>query len=132
MGRLGDQVGYRRVLLPCLALIVAGFALLALGGSRPQLIVSALVFGTGFGSAYPLFAAYVMRHVADDRRGAAFGSILAAFDTGIGTGSIGVGWLVEHHGFEAAFGAAAMLAALSIPYFLLADRWLTRPVHDSM
>ncbi len=126
VGRLGDQVGYRRVLVPCLALIVAGFALLALGGSRPQLIASALVFGTGFGSAYPLFAAYVMRHVADDRRGAAFGSILAAFDTGIGTGSIGVGWLVEHYGFETAFGAAAVLAALSIPYFLLADRWFTQ------
>lgn len=128
VARLGDQVGYRRVLLPCLLLIVIGFALLALGGTRPQLIVSALVFGTGFGSAYPLFAAYVMRRVADDERGAAFGSILAAFDTGIGTGSIGVGWLVEHHGFQAGFGAAAALAALAIPYFLLADRWLAPPV----
>jgi len=124
VARLGDQVGYRRILLPCLLLIVVGFALLALGGTRPQLVVSALVFGAGFGSAYPLFAAYVMRRVADDQRGAAFGSILAAFDTGIGTGSIGVGWLVEHYGFQAGFGCAAALAALAIPYFLLADRWL--------
>jgi MFS family permease len=124
VARLGDQVGYRRVFLPCLALIVIGFGLLALGGSRPQLVVSALVFGTGFGSAYPLFAAYVMRHVDDTRRGAAFGSILAAFDMGIGTGSIGAGWIVEHYGFQAAFGVAAVLAACAIPYFLLADRWL--------
>lgn len=124
VARLGDQVGYRRIFLPCLLLIVVGFALLALGGTRPQLVVSALVFGTGFGSAYPLFAAYVMRRVADDQRGAAFGSILAAFDTGIGTGSIGVGWLVEHYGFQAGFGCAAALAALAIPYFMLADRWL--------
>jgi len=127
VARLGDRVGYRRVLLPCLAAVVVGFGVLALGGTRPYLVASALVFGTGFGSAYPLFAAYVMRHIADDKRGAAFGSILAAFDTGIGTGSIGVGWLVGRHGFEVAFGFAAVLAALSIPYFLVADRWFAGP-----
>ena len=47
----------------------------------------AVVFGLGFGTAYPVFAAYVMEHVDPRRRGAAFGGILAAFDTGIGTGS---------------------------------------------
>lgn len=131
VARLGDRVGYRRVLLPCLILIVAGFALLSVGADRRWFVFSAVVFGTGFGSAYPLYAAYVMRHVDETRRGAAFGSILAAFDTGIGTGSIGVGWLVEHYGFQAAFGTAAALAALSIPYFLLADRWLTGAVVSS-
>jgi MFS family permease len=131
VARLGDRVGYRRVLLPCLLLIATGFGLLALGGGRTIFVISALVFGAGFGSAYPLFAAYVMRRVADDRRGAAFGSILAAFDTGIGTGSIGVGWIVEHHGFEAGYAFAAALAALAIPYFLLADRWLDREVQSA-
>ena len=55
-------------------------------GSR-WLIASAIVFGVGFGTAYPVFVAYVMRDVSAARRGAAFGAILAAFDTGIGTGS---------------------------------------------
>ena len=81
-GPLGDRIGYRRVFVPCLALIVAGLALLALAGTRPALIAAAIVFGTGFGTAYPMFAAYVLRKVDAGRRGAAFGSILAAFDTG--------------------------------------------------
>ena len=83
---------------------------------------AAIVFGVGFGTAYPVFVAYVMRDVTAARRGAAFGAILAAFDTGIGTGSTTVGWLIERFGFQAAFGVAAALSALSLPYFLIVDR----------
>jgi MFS family permease len=122
--RFADRAGYRRVFFPCLVLVATGLGLLALGGSRPVLVASALVFGTGFGSAYPAFIAHVMRHVDDARRGAAFGGVIGAFDTGIGTGSISLGWLIEHHGYRAAFGVAAVLAALSIPYFLMAERRL--------
>ena len=95
-----------------------------MNATRPGMIVSALVFGTGFGAAYPAFAAYAMRHVEAGRRGAAFGSILAAFDTGIGTGSIVSGWIVHRHGFAAAFGGAAVLSAFAIPFFLYMDRRL--------
>ncbi|MGD9903137.1 MAG: MFS transporter [Vicinamibacterales bacterium] len=121
VARLGDRIGHRRVLLPCLGLVMAGFVLLAIGGSRPVFVVSALVFGTGFGSAYPLFLGHIMRHVDPARRGAAFGSILAAFDTGIGTGSVVIGWIVQHYGYQAAYLAAAALAALAVPYFLAVE-----------
>lgn len=131
VARLGDRIGHRKVLLPALALVCLGFALLAVGGTWYLLVASALVFGVGFGSAYPLFVAHVLRQVGDTRRGAAFGGILAMFDTGIGTGSILVGWIVEHHGFQAGYGAAAVLAAFAIPYFLLAEprvlRFAARP-----
>jgi predicted MFS family arabinose efflux permease len=118
ISRLGDRIGHKQVLVPCLVAVVAGFALLAVGGSRAMFVISALIFGTGFGSAYPLFLGHVMRHVAPARRGAAFGSILAAFDTGIGTGSMTIGWIVEHYGYRTAYGAAAALALLTVPYFL--------------
>jgi len=121
---LGDRIGHKKVFLPSLVLIALGLSLLAMGGTRPWLIASAVVFGIGFGTAYPVFAAYVMRHVEPARRGAAFGGILAAFDTGIGTGSITLGWIIEHRGFPAAFATAAALAALSLPYFLVTERLL--------
>ena len=132
VARLGDRVGHRRVLLPCLVLVMLGFVLLAVGGSRTVFVMSALVFGTGFGAAYPLFLGHVMRHVDPARRGAAFGSILAAFDTGIGTGSIAIGWIVEHHGFQAAYGVAALVAAFAVPYFLTVEQRVLpvdTPVH---
>jgi|SRR5436190_4796106 len=127
-GRLGDRFGYRRVLLPCLVLISIGLALLQFGASRGWLVASAATFGVGFGTAYPVFASYVMRQVGADRRGAAFGAILACFDTGIGTGSTGMGWIIGRWGFATAFATAAALSALAVPYFLLADRFLrSRP-----
>jgi MFS family permease len=125
-GRVGDRLGYRRVLLPCLVFIAAGLALLSQAESRSGLILSALVFGVGFGTAYPVFVAYVMRDVSAARRGAAFGAILAMFDTGIGAGSVASGWLIQRFGFATAFGVGAALSAVSLPYFLATDRRLKR------
>jgi MFS family permease len=120
-GRLGDRIGYRRVFLPCVALVALAFALLAAGGSKPMLIISAMVFGTGFGSAYPVFLAHLMQHVDESRRGAMFGSIIGAFDTGIGTGSIVLGSIVQRSGYHTAWATCAVLAACAIPFYLLVE-----------
>ncbi|HXE80621.1 MAG TPA: MFS transporter [Vicinamibacterales bacterium] len=121
-GRLGDRMGYQRVFLPCLILMAIGLGLLALSSSRAGLVTAAIVFGAGFGTAYPVFAAHVTHSSPAHRRGAAFGAILAAFDTGIGTGSTASGWLIEHYGFTAAFTVAAALAALALPAALVTGR----------
>ena len=99
-----------------------GLLLLALAQGTGSFLVAALVFGAGFGLMYPAFTSYVMAHVSMSRRGAAFGAMLAAFDTGIGTGSSTMGWLIHQFGFRLAFGVAAGLAALSLPPFLFAER----------
>ncbi len=127
IGRHADRIGHARVIVPCLVLIVIGVALLTVVSTRAGFIASALIFGVGFGSAYPIFVAHLMHHVAADRRGATFGAVIGAFDTGIGTGSIAIGWISEHYGFSRAFGVAAGLALLSIPYFLYVEKrqWTT-------
>jgi MFS family permease len=122
-GRLGDRIGYKRVFVPSLVLMAAGLGCLGAGGTRGWMLLSALVFGLGFGTAYPSYVGYVMQGVTAQRRGAAFGAILAAFDTGIGTGSTGMGWLIQRYGFASAFRVAALLAALALPYFLIVDRF---------
>ncbi len=127
LARLGDRYGYRRVFVPCLVLISCGLACLAVGGSRFWMLLSAVIFGVGFGSAYPSYIGYVMRGVTPNRRGAAFGAILAAFDSGIGTGSTTMGWVIQHYGFRAAFGVAAALSAFALPYFLIVDRYVVSP-----
>jgi MFS family permease len=122
LGRYADRVGHVRLIVPCLIAIVAGVWLLTIVTTRLGFVASGVLFGLGFGSAYPIFVAHLMHHVAEHRRGATFGALIGAFDTGIGTGSIAVGWLSEHYGFRAAFGAAGALAVLSIPYFLWMER----------
>jgi MFS family permease len=125
LGHLGDRFGYKQVFVPCLVLIAMGVSVLAFGGTRQLMIISAVIFGIGFGTAYPTYVGYVMKGVSAQRRGAAFGAILAAFDTGIGTGSTSMGWLIQRWGFGTAFGVAAVLAALALPYFLAVDRFFS-------
>ena len=122
LGRLGDQLGYRRLFIPCLVMMTVGLAVLPTATTAAQLAISAGLFAIGFGSSYPVFAAYVMQDIGETRRGAAFGAILAAFDTGIGTGSTMTGWLSGRAGFPTAFAVAAVLAALALPMFLLVDK----------
>jgi MFS family permease len=122
IGRLGDQVGYRRLFIPCLVMITVGLAVLPFATTFWHMVLSASLFAVGFGSSYPVFAAYVMQDVGETRRGAAFGAILAAFDTGIGTGSTLTGWVSGRAGFPVAFSIAAVLASLALPMFLVMDR----------
>ena len=130
--RVVARLGYKQTFVRGLVLIALGLALLAAGGTLPWLVASALTFGAGFGVAYPLFVTHVMAHVSPTRRVAAFGSILAAFDSGIGGGSIAMGWIAQRFGFGQAFGTAAVLAALSGPYFLFAEkRFLAARTGDS-
>jgi len=124
VGRRLDEVGYRRVLVPCLAVPAIGLLILSLSHGRMTFALSAVVFGSGFGLMYPAYTSYIMRHVSFSHRGAAFGAMLAAFDTGIGTGSSVVGWLIHRTGFRGAYGIAAGVAALALPYFLIAEKKL--------
>lgn len=127
IGRYADRVGHTRIIVPCLVLVVLGVSLLTIADGRPMFVVSALLFGVGFGSVYPLFVAHLMHHMPEHRRGATFGALIGAFDIGIGTGSIAIGWLSERYGFSRAFAVASMVAALSIPYYLFTEKrkWIT-------
>jgi MFS family permease len=127
IARYADQAGHRRVIIPCLVAVSVGVALLSMATTRAGFLVSAFVFGTGFGSAYPIFVAHLMKRVDQRRRGATFGALIGAFDTGVGTGSIAMGWLGDHYGLGRAFAVAASLAALSIPYYYFMEKrpWTT-------
>ena len=124
VGRRLDAWGASIVLMVSLVIPVVGLALLATAGGRAGFVLAGLAFGAGFGLVWPSFAALVMGSIPMARRGAAFGAILAAFDTGIGVGSATTGWMVRAHGFRPAYAVAAVVAALALPYFLIARRRL--------
>ena len=122
VGRFLDRIGHRQALLPCLGATAVGMGLLALAHGKVMFVLAALVFGAGFGLVYPAYTAYIMKRIPWWRRGAAFGAMLAAFDTGVGSGSTVMGGLIHQWGFRPAFGIAAVLAALSLPYFLFVEK----------
>lgn len=121
---LGDRVGTKVVLYPSLMLIPIAFAVLAVATVRWEMIASAILFGLGFGAAYPAFASFILANSDPDRRARTFGSIVWAFDTGIGTGSLVIGSLGEHVSLRAAFLVAAVISCFSIPIFMWSSRHL--------
>src|SRR5204863_3630031 len=114
----------KAVLYPSLTLIPIAFALLAIATLRWEMVLSAALFGLGFGAAYPAFATFILANTDDNRRARTFGSIVWAFDTGIGTGSLVIGALGEAFNFRTAFLVAAGLSCFSIPIFAWSSRQL--------
>lgn len=130
IGRRLDAWGAGTVLMVSLVIPACGLILLATAGGRTGFTLAGLAFGAGFGLVWPSFATLVMGSIPVARRGAAFGAILAAFDTGIGVGSATTGWVVRAHGFRPAYTLAAVIASLALPYFLVARRRL--PLGDAV
>ncbi|HYM60520.1 MAG TPA: MFS transporter [Thermoanaerobaculia bacterium] len=119
---LGDRYGTKQMLYPSLACLPAAFAILAIAHQRWEMIASAILFGIGFGGAYPAFASWILDNTDFRRRARTFGSIILAFDIGIGTGSAVIGVVGEHYGLGHAFALACVLSCLSIPIFAMTSK----------
>lgn len=120
--RLGDVHGVKTLLYPSFAAIPVSFAVLAIASNRFELAVSAALLGIGFGGAWPAFASYMLTHTHPQWRARTFGSIVFAFDTGIGLGSLSIGLLGERYSLAVAFAVAAVISCLAIPIFVAATR----------
>jgi len=124
--RLGDRFGPNVLLYPAFVAMPIAFFVLAHADNRIEMAVAATLFGMGLGSAFPAFLTFVVSHTGEDRRARTFGSVILAFDTGIGVGSMVIGAIGERAGLGMAFQVAAAVACLSIPIFLATSRRLTR------
>jgi len=123
MTRVGFGSSPTRLLPGMLLAAGAGLVLLALmpgGASRHAL--SALLYGGGYSMVHTLLNAHVLEITRPDRRGAAFGTTLFSFDSGIGIGSllIGgvIGWGCQHlgpQGYRLGWAVAALFALAALP-----------------
>ena len=109
------------------AMLIGAFAglvlLAALPGGTVRHVVSALLYGAGYSMLHTLINAKLLESGDPKRRGAAFGTLLFAFDSGIGLGSFTLGWTIGHYGYRLgwALGALAMIAALPLALKLSRD-----------
>ena len=124
--RLGDRFGYKVLLYPAFVAMPLAFAVLARAQNRMQMAAAALLLGIGMGASWPAFMTFVLSNSAEERRARTFGSVILAFDMGIGLGSVVVGAIGERYSLGRAFNVAALLACLSIPIFLATSRRLAR------
>jgi len=117
-GKVFDKNGPKKILVPCLLMLVLGFPVLALVRNPIGFYGAAIILGFGNGVVFPTFQAMTNNMVSQNRRGAANSTLFTAVDLGMGIGMIIVGGISQQFSISAAFMTCSVIAALALAFFL--------------
>ncbi|MGH7805662.1 MAG: MFS transporter, partial [Candidatus Binatia bacterium] len=120
-GHLPDRFGARRMLVPPLASLGIGLAVLVALDSPTKLALAGTLCGIGHGYLFPILSGLALEAV-DSRgrgRGAAMSLFTALFDSGQMAGPIVLGGIAELAGYPGMFLAATLLVAVSLPRWIV-------------
>lgn len=116
-GKLSDRHGETFVIVPGLAVTISALLVLSISTGLFGVLVSAVLFGVGFGTAQPALQAATIRLARPDRKGVANASLLTATDLGIGLGAILLGWVSQYTSYQVLFTVGAASVAMSLLLF---------------
>lgn len=125
-GKLSDRYGEINIIAPSLVITVCALIVLSLSNGMVGILVSAVLYGIGFGSAQPTFLSAALLVARSDRKGVANATITTANDLGIGLGSIMLGWVSQYVSYQALFTVSAVSVGLSLILFILFVRPLLK------
>ncbi len=113
LGRLGDMVGKRRVIIVVLALLLVGTVLAALAPNLGVLIVGRILQGAA-GAVMPLSIGIVRDELPRERVSITIGLLSAIFGIGAGVGIVAAGPIVEALSWHWLFWLPAVLVAIAL------------------
>jgi len=118
---LSLDFGGAKVALLCVLVEAAGLALIWLAPVLALALIGAALTGFGYSLVYPGLGVEAVRLVPAQSRGLAMGAYTAFLDVALGFGTPALGFLAEHAGLGAVFGASmgAALGAGAIAAALL-------------
>jgi MFS family permease len=117
-GRLADRHGRAAVIIPGIILMAVALALLPLAYGLSYFVISASLFGLGFGAAQPATMALLIDRVRPEQRGLGTGTYYTGFDAGVSTGSILLGAVSQFWGFGVMWPISAVCTLLGLAGFL--------------
>ncbi|WP_240523237.1 MFS transporter [Bacillus cereus] len=92
-GKVSDKYGEGIIIIPALFTLIAALLVLAMTNGIVGLVITAILYGIGFGSAQPALQVAMIRLASPEKRGIANATFFTAFDLGIGLGSILLGFV---------------------------------------
>jgi EmrB/QacA subfamily drug resistance transporter len=113
LGRLGDMVGKRRVLIVVLTILLAGAVLAALAPNLGVLIVARALQGAA-GAVMPLSIGIVRDELPKEKVSVTIGLLSAIFGIGAGVGIVAAGPIVEHLSWHWLFWLPAVLVVIAL------------------
>lgn len=113
LGRLGDMVGKRKVMIVVLSLLLAGTVLAALAPTLGVLIVARVLQGAA-GAVMPLSIGIVRDELPKERVSVTIGLLSAIFGIGAGVGIVAAGPIVENLSWHWLFWFPAVLVVIAL------------------
>lgn len=113
-GKIFDLKGHNAVIVPSLIFCIIALVLVAIAHSAPVLMLSAVLFGLGYGNFVSAAQSYTINTAPKDKMGLATATFYMALDFGAGVGPYLLGFAIGSYGYGTAFGLCAGLIALAL------------------
>lgn len=118
-GRILDLYERRKVIKPCLALIVVGMAIMPFANTLTVFIFIAIILGMGWAFLYPSLTIHVIE-TAGLSRGPAMGTFTALADLGAGLGPMIMGFILQTTSYPIMFACLTLTGVTNFLYFYYA------------
>ncbi|WP_244163260.1 MFS transporter [Paenibacillus pectinilyticus] len=130
-GRIFDRFGHASVLIPAGLFVTASMAVLSNTHTMPMLIVSALLYGIGFGAIQPTIQAWMLRSSRPEQYGMANSMFYNSTDFGVAIGSILLGIISSATNYSVMYRYSAGVMAVFVVLGALQYVMTTRRVKIS-
>lgn len=116
-GKYYDRRGPNHVILFGLLSVFLSTVLLSQAKYLPLFLISGILYGLGFGSIQPTLMALAIQGIEPQRRGAVNGTVMSAFDLGIGVGSLSLGLIANALGYSYMYLISSVTALIGLAIF---------------
>ncbi|MUG21625.1 MFS transporter [Paenibacillus macerans] len=118
-GRIFDSRGHAAVLLPAAVSVIASMVILSFTTSLGMLILSALLYGLGFGAIQPTLQAWMIRSSSPEQYGAANSMFYNSTDFGVAIGSVILGAIASASDYAVMYRYSAGFMGMFMVIYLL-------------
>lgn len=119
VGRLSDRYGIAVVILPGIALMFGGLVILNWAVNLTVFMLSAVLFGFGFGVVFPLLQAIAYMFCPVSKHGIASATLFSTADLAYGFGAVVLGLGIKYLGDATAFAGLALFVVVAFILFMI-------------
>ncbi|MFC3746061.1 MFS transporter [Paenibacillus sp. GCM10012306] len=124
-GRMFDRKGPAPVLIPAALVTIASMVILSVADSMLPVILSALLYGLGYGAIQSTTQAWVIREAAPEQHSLANSLYYNAIDLGVAAGSMLLGLVASAQGYSVMYRWSAGVMVLFLIVFVV-QQWMGR------
>ena len=118
-GKILDIYDRKKVLIPCLIVIIISLTIFTFSTTLPMFILVAVGLGIGWALLYPSLLIYAIEN-AGSARGPAMGTFTGVADLGAGIGPIISGIILQWTNYSIMFSCLTLIGVINLFYFYYA------------